>query len=654
MESYGQQLTEGLFADEESRTFFARACATAWGVESALRVRIALEASATGLHALRWELLRDPLTKEPLTSGERVWFSRYLNSQDWNAVVLRPKEKLTALIAVANPSGLGTPYPMLASINVDAEIARARDRLAQAEIVPDIIRGPKTFDQLDDRLHKEYDVLYLVCHGRLMKEADQWVPYLWLEGADPDETGRGTVDKKAGEDLVQLIAGLERRPRLVVLASCQSGNDENAVLADGAPQAALGPRLAEVGVPAVLAMQGKVKVPTVAAFMPVFFRELARDGRIDRAVGAARRAALRSRSRDAWMPVLFSRLDTNALWNTGFAAAGETDGFDAWNTLFERIEKGTCTPVLGPGLVKDLFGTARQLARQWAFSDEANPFPLAPHGRDELPQVCEFLGHLSGSRLPYDKLREYQLGQIVNRYAAMFPELLKNPKAAQLEQVLREVGVHRRQSEESEPHRALARLDLPLYLTANPDDFLADALSEAGREPRIGVCPWNGRRPTKVTKTPLTVESPLVYHLLGRLDDFESLVLTEDNYIRFLIGVTRHAKEVPPAVRKALSETLLLFLGFQVEHWTFRVLLRGLLALSDSEPSYIPVAVQVDPDENEFLDVTRARRYLAKAYPVGNKPMQVYWGTARDFLEQLDERWSHKHPTAAVAAGVGS
>src|SRR3712207_7381915 len=45
---------------------------------------------------------------------------------------------------------------------------------------------------------------------------------------------------------------------------------------------ALGPRLGEAGIPAVLAMHGDVTMETAEAFMPVFFRELQRDGQIDR------------------------------------------------------------------------------------------------------------------------------------------------------------------------------------------------------------------------------------------------------------------------------------------------------------------------------------------------------------------------------------
>ena len=86
------------------------------------------------------------------------------------------------------------------------------------------------------------------------------------------------------------------RPRIVVLASCQSAGS------GGVGLAALGPRLAEAGVPAVIAMQGNVLMTTAAEFMQSFFKELLVDGQIDRAVAVARGNV--RRSPDDWMPVL--------------------------------------------------------------------------------------------------------------------------------------------------------------------------------------------------------------------------------------------------------------------------------------------------------------------------------------------------------------
>lgn len=105
-----------------------------------------------------------------------------------------------------------------------------------------------------------------------------------------------------GSALVQAITELRVPPRLVVLASCQSaGTGGDAATGDNGALAALGPRLAEAGVAAVLAMQGNVSMTTVARFMPVFFRELDRNGQIDRAMSVAR-SAVKDRP-DRWAPV---------------------------------------------------------------------------------------------------------------------------------------------------------------------------------------------------------------------------------------------------------------------------------------------------------------------------------------------------------------
>jgi hypothetical protein len=59
-------------------------------------------------------------------------------------------------------------------------------------------------------------------------------------------------------------------------------------------------------------MQGNVTMATVEQFMPIFFEELQRDGQIDRAMAAARRA-VRHRW-DWWVPVLFTRLESGRLF----------------------------------------------------------------------------------------------------------------------------------------------------------------------------------------------------------------------------------------------------------------------------------------------------------------------------------------------------
>ena len=77
-------------------------------------------------------------------------------------------------------------------------------------------------------------------------------------------------------------------------------------------------------------------------------------------------------------------------------------------------------------------------------------------------------------------------------------------------------------------------------------------LEREGRLVRIHLRP----RPTP-TSAP-TVDRPLVYYLFGRFDDPRSLVLTEDDYFDYLIGLTRNNELVPAVVRRALVDTALL------------------------------------------------------------------------------------------------
>ena len=74
----------------------------------------------------------------------------------------------------------------------------------------------------------------------------------------------------------------------------------------------MGPRLAGVGVGAVLAMQDRLTLATAERLLPAFFAELRRDGCVDRALAAAR---LEVRQRpDWWVPVLYLRLRDGRLW----------------------------------------------------------------------------------------------------------------------------------------------------------------------------------------------------------------------------------------------------------------------------------------------------------------------------------------------------
>lgn len=298
---YGQCLTNHLFTDPNIRSKFVYAQGMVGN--RSLRLRLAIGANATELHTLHWEMLRHPDTGESLLCNEHLLFSRYLSKDNWRPIELSPPSQLQALVAIANPENLADYAPAgtsLTPVNVEQEYTLIRESLAAIPTTFLVTKGAVTLNAIITHLRNGADICYLVAHGALIKGK----PHLWLEKEN------GQTDVVNGELLVSRMQELRHPPRLVVLASCQSaGTGES----EGDALKALGPRLAEKGIPAVLAMQGAISMETIAQFMPIFFRELQRDGQIDHAVAVARSMVMRERH-DWWMPVLFLR-ETN-MWKT--------------------------------------------------------------------------------------------------------------------------------------------------------------------------------------------------------------------------------------------------------------------------------------------------------------------------------------------------
>jgi hypothetical protein len=624
---YGRALSEALFGDPAVNTALAQALASSQSLSLALRLRLLIDASAPELHSLHWEALRRPGGDTPLCTDQNLVFSRYLSSQDWRPVNLRPKSDLRALVVVANPLNLNE-FQNLAPLDTDGEIGRARKALGEITTasLPDD-KTPERRATLGNIIallsEGGQDILYLHCHGALIKDE----PYLWLE----DDEGKAVVTP--GKDLAARLRELPRRPQLVVLGSCQSAGHPSA----GQALASLGPRLAEAGIPAVMAMQGNISLSTLEAMMPVFFTQLRKDGQIDRALAAAR-AAVQDRP-DYWMPALFMRLKRGRVWyQPGFGEEGGS--FELWPSILRAIQRGQVTPILGPGLFESEMGSQRDIARRWA---EAYRYPMAPHERESLPQVAQFLTVNQYKRAPYEELDEYMRQDILKRFGDRLPAALRSPMTP-LDDLFEAVGLMRRQREAAEPYKVLARLPFSVYITTNWNNLLASALREENKDPQVMLCPWNEYTEqldpieARLPGYQPSVAQPLVFHLFGRLSDPESVVLTEDDYFDYLIGVTRNNELIPSAVRRAITKSALLFLGFQLDDWQFRIIFRSIVAYQGGEllENYPHIAVQLEPEEDRILEPERARRYLDGAFKGAN--ISLFWGKVEDFTRELHTR----------------
>jgi hypothetical protein len=239
---------------------------------------------------------------------------------------------------------------------------------------------------------------------------------------------------------------------------------------------------------------------------------------------------------------------------------------------------------------------------------------------------------------PRDELGDYLRQELLQRYDAA-------PSTAQQQSSLGDLiaaaGTEHRAKNSADPHRVLAALPLPMYITTDPSSLLVDALREAGRTPQVELCRWNEyveQMPSIYDDEPdyrPSAERPLVYQLFGSLDEPESLVLTEDDYFDYLIGVTGNKELIPTAVRRALTDTALLFLGFRMDEWDFRVLFRSIMSQEGRgrRRGYAHVSAQIDPEGSRILEPEGARRYLASYFQ--DADISIYWGSAEDFLHEL-------------------
>ena len=116
--------------------------------------------------------------------------------------------------------------------------------------------------------------------------------------------------------------------------------------------------------------------------------------------------------------------------------------------------------------------------------------------------------------------------------------------------------------------------------------------------------------------------------------------MTQDDYFEYLAAATRDKKFIPPAVGQALTDSALLFIGFQLTDWAFRVLFQSIRERAGRSRlgQYMHVAVQLTPEEGEIQDAEMARRYIEKLSSIDMGHIDIFWGSIPSFMQRFVER----------------
>ena len=74
-----------------------------------------------------------------------------------------------------------------------------------------------------------------------------------------------------------------------------------------------------------------------------------------------------------------------------------------------------------------------------------------------------------------------------------------------------------------------------------------------------------------------------------------SIVITEEDYIKFLLTITKEREGIPRQIVTKLKLSCLLFLGYSLEDWDFRTLYKGMIETLKERDRWASFAIQRYP-----------------------------------------------------------
>lgn len=317
-----------------------------------------------------------------------------------------------------------------------------------------------------------------------------------------------------------------------------------------------------------------------------------------------------------------------------------------WKTLVKRINRGKVTPFISNIVSSEqIFGKNQNIVEAWA--DEID-YPL--EDRSNLTRVAQFniinsRDTISAKEVYLDFLKERLLDS-TRENAGGQPQDFLDTVEEELDELTfsrlaMRLGYTKFEDEPENPLRILAELPLPVYVTTSYYQFLEEALKAANKDPRTEICYWHevlqDSVPSVFADDPNykpTENEPLVYHLHG-LDAYPaSLVLSEDDYLDFLVRISQDPKAIHPRIGQAMTDSSLLLLGYNLRGWDFRVLCRGLIKVKRSALRRLNIAIQLSPDQNENVEnIQDVQGYLERYFR--ELDFDIYWGDPQSFLQEL-------------------
>jgi hypothetical protein len=286
--------------------------------------------------------------------------------------------------------------------------------------------------------------------------------------------------------------------------------------------------------------------------------------------------------------------------------------------LVDRVREGACILFLG----------AMSSAPAPSTSPYAYPAELAPPSGKTL---ASHLAHLSG--YPYtdsDNLQRvslhFELRDQTNRRNLLIQEIRK--------QACRDDFVP------SPALHMLAALPFRIIITTNYDKLFDTALWQArtrdGKSKRPVIHVYDPTRPAADVPLDNPENKPVLLKLHGDIDDPQSIVITEEDYLHFIQRMgNEHMHPIPQSVRARMQGWPVLFVGYSLKDFNLRLLLRTLWWGRDV--STVPPSYSIDPYPDRLVVAVHQRK--------GSSIVTFLEVDLWEFVPELEQRVNGALPT---------
>lgn len=159
--------------------------------------------------------------------------------------------------------------------------------------------------------------------------------------------------------------------------------------------------------------------------------------------------------------------------------------------------------------------------------------------------------------------------------------------------------------------RALAELGFPLVITTNYDRLFESALTARDREPHAVIYNPDRKEATDDYPDP-TAENPVVFKIHGDIGNRDSLVITDEDYIKFVMRMSDKGQfdPVPLGLKFYLTRWTTLFVGYSLLDYNLRLLFQTLRWKIDHASMPDVYSVDYHPDPLIFDVWHNQRRYV--------------------------------------------